>query len=251
MNNSSAIIDSMMKTLTLREALGDENVNGDDILKHVADCSLDTIGDELEVLSIQAVMENDIYRFKKLEPKNDGSGLYKEVADPSKSTVEAVLCNTVLNSDGSLKGYLPVQRAADTVVGDAVYRNYTDLAGNPVEAPLISCWKYLLKDSTGLEREYALESMSEATTNMTNNIQKATLRNLSDDGIITIQSENGNVLTHDVMYTFNAFGTPIPVCDYYKDSEGNVKNTIGELTIEQAIDYISYMLIAIDSLSRV
>lgn len=264
-SNSSAIIDGMMDTLTLHEALGDDVVNSDKILQQVADTPLNEIGDALHVLSIQKVLVDDIYYYAYYS-YDEASDTYTYVREPDPSdpddatNAEAAGLIKVLSLpqyvNHVIVGYIPVFESAPTtaiVEGEEVtYRNYVDQAGNPVGSPLQGCWKYLLVDAkTGLEREFALESMDSATTNMIDNMQTATLNALHEDGLLTVDP---TTLDHDIIYSFDIAGTNHVVTTpyYYLDSDGNPttqqKQTIGELTVKESTSYISKMLLVIDEI---
>lgn len=253
MNNSSDVIDGLMDTLTLREALGNDACD-DKILKHVADLPIKSIGDELQTLSIQKVLADDIYRFKKFSLVG-GEYVYDEA-----NGTEKMLAIPVVG--GGSTTYKAVYFTTSEMTRDKetftlrTYYTYGDNAQAP--SPLLGCWKYLLIDSeTGLEREYALEDMNSATNNMTNNMQNATLNALHTDNIIKM--ENSSFLTHKIYYDIK-----IGLVTYYVlgvDDDGNVvkytyeengatvaKEYLGELTVNEALDYIVKFLAVIDGL---
>lgn len=253
MNNSSDVIDGLMDTLTLREALGNEACN-DKILKHVADLPIKNIGDELHTLSIQKVLEDDIYRFKKFSLVG-GEYVYDEVNGTEKMLATPVVVGGATTYKAVYYTTSEMTRGNETFT---LYTYYTYGDNAQVDSPLLGCWKYLLIDSkTGLEREYALEDMNSATNNMTNNMQNATLNALHTDNIIKM--ENSSFLTHEIYYEIK-----IGLVKYYVlgvDGNGNAlkytaeengttvtKEYLGELTVNEALDYIVKFLAVIDSL---
>ena len=253
MNNSSDVIDGLMDTLTLREALGDESCN-DKILKHVADLPIKNIGDELHTLSIQKVLEDDIYRFKKFRIEG-GEYVYDEVNGTEKMLATPVVVGGATTYKAVYYTTSEMTRSNETFT---LYTYYTYGDNVQVDSPLLGCWKYLLIDSkTGLEREYALEDMNSATNNMTNNMQNATLNALHSDNIIRM--EDSSFLTHEIYYEIK-----IGLIKYYVlgvDGNGNVlkytaeengttvtKEYLGELTVNEALDYIVKFLAVIDNL---
>jgi hypothetical protein len=253
MNNSSDVIDGLMDTLTLREALGNEACN-DKILKHVADLPIKNIGDELHTLSIQKVLADDIYRFKKFRVEG-GEYVYDEVNGTEKMLATPVVVGGATTYKAVYYTTSEMTRGNETFT---LYTYYTYGDNVQVDSPLLGCWKYLLIDSkTGLEREYALEDMNSATNNMTNNMQNATLNALHTDNIIRM--EDSSFLTHEIYYEIK-----IGLIKYYVlgvDGNGNVlkytaeengttvtKEYLGELTVNEALDYIVKFLAVIDNL---
>ena len=241
MNNSSTIIDGMMETLTLKEALGD-TIGENKILGLVENEPLNKIGEKLKTISIQDVMGKDVYNYVKLSATKNANGCYDE---DTANGVET-LCNPVYNGS-TLLGYIPVH--ATTSGTDATLISYVDENGNSAAAPLIGCWKYLLVDSaTGKERLCLLEDLGSATNNMTTNIQKATLYDLNHDGIITINSNGNNILDEKIIYSLTLDKAYTVCAPYYNGSVQ--KEKLGELTVSEAIDYISKMIVVVKPFSN-
>ncbi len=98
-------------------------------------------------------------------------------------------------------------------------------------------WKYLLfKD--GVEQQYKITDFNDLVTNMTTNVTNASVKQLSDDQIITgIDTET--LETTEIAKTFpdlsNPFGSPIIIY------EGD-KTYIAEFTIVEMFDYVTKVL---------
>lgn len=247
MNGSSDIINGMMDELTLRQALGESATDGQllsnfkdtklsdlgteiqnltvaqaigdkvtshKILKHVADATLSDIDQKLTNLSIQQVLDdpaNGIYQYANfggvmktaVQTGIDGNGnpIYKEVYATEKSTT-------------SYK-YLEWR--------------YTD--GNAIApSPLKGTWRYLLLDENGTERVYALQDMNSAMGNVSVNIQKATLRDLGKDGIISMSDSLLDTAIITKIGTHPVGSAPAG------------KSKLGELTVNEAVNYLSTVL---------
>jgi hypothetical protein len=74
------------------------------------------------------------------------------------------------------------------------------------------------------------------TDNISTNMQKATLIELYTDKLLDMSP---SILKEDILYSKTISGTVIPVIP--EDSYGG-KTKLGELTVFQAIDYISKLM---------
>ncbi len=253
MNGSSAIIDGMMDNLTLKEALGKEATDGQ-LLSNFKDTKLSELHTKMEQLTIQQAIGDSVTDHK----------ILKHVADATLSTIDEKLENLSIQQvldDGTSDGiyqYATFGGELKTAVqsgvdgnGDPVYRQvyateitvnagatneykylewkYTDGDGI-APSPLKGTWKYLLKDENGIERVYALQDMNDAMSNVAGNIQKATLNDLAKDKIIALDS---SLLTTGII-------TKISGYDVTAAPAG--KSTLGELTVNEAVTYLSTVL---------
>ena len=246
MNGSSAIIDGMMDALTLKEALGEAATNGQllsnfkdtklselhtqmeqltvqqaignsvaehKILKHVADATLSTIGDKLETLSIQQVLDDGT---------SDGIYQYATFDGELKTAVE-------VGKDSSGNPIYKQVYSTEVTVGtqkQLIWKYSDDNTTAP--SPLKGTWKYLLKNTDGVECVYALQDMNKAMANVSKNIAKATLNELDSDEILDLD----NVCDTEIIKTIA--GQPIP--------NAPDKNTLGELTVKEAVTYLTSVL---------
>lgn len=121
-------------------------------------------------------------------------------------------------------------------------------------------WKYLLTDKEGKEGDYTITDMGTLVSNMTANIQKATLNDLKEDGIIDVtKKEDGTTfLDSAVTYKFEftyTYPEDIPMIGgtsktetigevttkYYRDGivdDEHLKISVGELTITELLNYV-------------
>jgi DNA-binding HxlR family transcriptional regulator len=262
MNGSSAIIEGMMNTLTLKEALG-EDATSSGILHGLRDTKLNQLGSEIEKLTLKEVLGDSISTHPILKNMQN-STLATIDDDLSSLTIQQMM------DDGTSEGiyhYITIGnenfRAVEVMVdGNPVwkevlstdangYRTWTFADGSgQAPSPLKGAWKYLLIDSTGKERLYTLEKMNSAMGNISTNMVKATLNDLNADGLITISSNDGtNVLTEKIIYSLNLMGTTHEVCSPYLNADGTQKQTLGELTVSETIEYISKMLAVVKPFS--
>ena len=111
-------------------------------------------------------------------------------------------------------------------------------------------WKYLLlTDVTdpASEGKYTINQMDTLITNMTNNMQKATLNDLNDDGIMSL---NSGALNQEIKSEIkvgsgeHAQSYPVNI-----PAELQGKATIGDLTASQAVVYMNALLNAINALA--
>lgn len=123
------------------------------------------------------------------------------------------------------------------VFEDKIYEKDADgnyVLGEDGSKVLTGTWKYLLiKD--GKEQECQIKEIDSLVSNMTANMQSATLNDLSDDKILTLdEAFRGKNIKYD-------FG-PLEKIEPYFNAQGQEKTTIGELTITELVDYVGKLL---------
>jgi hypothetical protein len=257
MDDSSAIIEDMMHTLTVQEALGEEATSSG-ILHGLRNTRLNELGTEIEKLTLKELLGDDIATHPIL--KNMQNSTLATIDDDLNTlTIQEMMDN---GEDDSIYQYATVNgqsckavqvKEGATLVWKAVlskdtngYRTwvFADAQDKQAPSPLKGAWKYLLIDETGNERLYAVKDMNTAMDNIPSNLKTATLQNLVDDGLLTLSSDGeGNVLTTEIVYT--VMGQK--VCDPYMDGD-KAKTTLGELTVSEAIDYLTKMMAKIKNL---
>ncbi len=146
------------------------------------------------------------------------------------------------------------------VYADDIYDENGDLKGE---------WWYLLTKD-GVEHEYKITDMASLMDNMKENIHDATLKKLSDDGIIQF---SGATLTADIItqvkygsgadeyypvyvYTKDTDGNGVvdhndegkPVSEVFVNADGTPKSLVGDLTVEEMIFYVDGLLVVIEKL---
>ena len=90
-----------------------------------------------------------------------------------------------------------------TVPAGAALYTYGEVSG---------VWKYLVRDGDGFEQTYTLEDVGSMVTNINHNINTATLRELVGDGIITINTSDGQT-QEDILNTkYNQNGDMLGDC---------------------------------------
>jgi hypothetical protein len=125
---------------------------------------------------------------------------------------------------GSTISGLP-EAISDLTVGQVFE---TEIAEKP------NTWKYLLKDTVSADngKNYKVAGeLNNLLTNMTTNISTASLSELSNDGVITLDSAALNSLT-----------TPLKSSIAGNDIDTFGKTTLGELTSSELLSYISAIL---------
>ncbi len=99
-------------------------------------------------------------------------------------------------------------------------------------------WKYMLTDpDTGVVSDYKIDDMNTMISNMRRNIDKATLRQLKEDGIISELDDS--TLNSDI--TFDIAGFPV-------SGIPAGKSKIGDLTVTELIAYVNGLLDVINNL---
>ena len=197
------LISRLTDRLGLGEVLGEESVNSNKFLKHVSDCTITEVPNAILNLSITDMFYEDIYA---------GDHFLQHQGE-----------TPLVAADGKLisKGEYYTQDAN----GYHVYTPKTD--------DLKSTWKYLLTDPDGVKQpsDYkAATDMSSLLTNMTENVQNATLYQLKADGILSDLSED----------TLKA-----PLVSMFAP---NGKTEMGALTITEMLEYAAHISEAIANL---
>ena len=142
-----SIFKKLKNELTIGEILGEEQTNGNKILRNLKGATLNSLGEQINGLRIVDVFEDEIY--KNSEGKYfDING--NEVAKNENGTFYRISDNALLEKD---------------------------------ELQMNGTWKYLLKDPTGGKTPsgYTINDMGTLTDNMTENIKITVLENLDND----------------------------------------------------------------------
>lgn len=216
-NTSIGELSDAVNRLTLVELLGEDQVEKSSILRNLADSTVKTLADDISALSIAQVFEDKVY-------KTDGDGNYLDENG-----------NVLYYNDTDGNWYTSPDFAADT----------------RSERVLTGTWKYLLTGDKAAE-EYTLEDIGDLTANMTKNVQSAALNDLYADGVIQTQDGSGDLtfLTEKILYeaTVSVGGIRYTVLsiDPAKFSD---KQTIGELTIQELIDYVRAVISALNEMA--
>ena len=216
-NTSIGELSDAVNRLTLVELLGEDQVEKSSILRNLADSTAKTLADDISALSIAQVFEDKVY-------KTDGDGNYLDENG-----------NVLYYNDTDGNWYTSPDFAADT----------------RSERVLTGTWRYLLTGDKAAE-EYTLEDIGDLTANMTANVQRAALNDLYADGVIQTQDGSGDLtfLTEKILYeaTVSVGGIRYTVLsiDPAKFSD---KQTIGELTIQELIDYVRAVISALNEMA--
>ena len=216
-NTSIGELSDAVNRLTLVELLGEDQVEKSSILRNLADSTAKTLADDISALSIAQVFEDKVY-------KTDGDGNYLDENG-----------NVLYYNDTDGNWYTSPDFAADT----------------RSERVLTGTWKYLLTGDKAAE-EYTLEDIGDLTANMTKNVQSAALNDLYADGVIETQDGSGDLtfLTEKILYeaTVSVGGIRYTVLSI-DPAEFSDKQTIGELTIQELIDYVRAVISALNEMA--
>lgn len=206
-----------INTLKLTDILEKTQVENNTILKHLQNSTVASLADDLENLKLQKVFADDVYKTGKTEEgtiyfvNQKGERLYENPADGKFYTSDT---------------FEPATESARVLTGT---------------------WKYLLTDKEGKEGDYTITDMGTLVSNMTANIQKATLKDLKEDGIISLS--DATFLTKEIKYdfTYTYLGTNISLgsvpTKYYKDADKKeLKKFVGELTITELLNYVGEVI---------
>lgn len=269
-SESNTMVDDMMKALTLADCLGEEAVGNSNILKNLANTPLANLVDEIESLPIQDALSADVYTHAGYVVMG-GKYVYSTAED-------AIVLPTIVVKNGGTTTYVAVYAKPVQKVSGATHYEYYDygvvadesddvlMGGNPLK----DAWRYLLVDHATtqtvngetykMERAYSIDSMDEALTNMTENMQDASLNDLHDDGIISFggDNENDDFRHHEITYELKLGATVhyvasdivdgVEVPHYYYYADGTKKTKIGELTVRELLNYAGDMIAFLDKI---
>jgi hypothetical protein len=202
------LISRLTDRLTLSEILHNSNLEQNKFLKHVSHCTVNEIPNQLLDISITDMFSEEIY----------GQGAIK------------------------YEGSEPLNALEGKVIVYGEY--YFAENGGYRKAELKSTWKYLLTDATGMKApsEYkAALHMNDLITNMTTNVQNATLRDLKTDGIIAGLSES--MLNTPVISGYGSITFPLP------DHAIPGQTQMGDLTVTELLAYTGAMSQVISKLA--
>ncbi len=197
LTRNEALIDNMTSRLTVIEMLGEDQVVNDQFLKHLGNETVATLPDKLKELTIQQIMPEDVY-------VNDGNGNF-------------------LDKNGNI-------------------------TTNESEYVVERTWWYLLHDEATCDAEhtdcdkscigeYKLSAMELLVTNMSTNMESATLNQLAKDEMMEMDEATLNT---DV--TTSILGIPIDGTESYAGKK------LGDLTATEILNYTSIIVVAIDNL---
>ena len=192
-----------INALTLSEVLGEAEVSDNFYLQHLSGSTLGTLATD-----IQSICVVDLF----------ADSVYKKADD------------TTPDDQKDSEGFL------------------LDEDGNRI---ISGTWKYLLTQNpdegntypTTAPEEYKVTDMSQLIENMHNNIEHATLQALHDDGIIPHLGENSDTLNQKLIIDgLESYSSNIAtLLGLTADQDINTM-TIGDLTVLQASDYLTYLL---------
>ena len=138
------------------------------ILKHLQGSKLNTLAGDIQSLKIQQIFGDDVYL--KEAYAHDPSGK----AFVAKEEISGMSKYLYYNVE---KGEYCYYDASGTK---------TETKGAPV---LTGVWSFLLTENK-VEKEYSIDQMGALVTNMTNNMQNATLKELHETGILNLTDVN-------------------------------------------------------------
>lgn len=192
--------------LTVAELMGEKEVESNSLLKHLGDATVNTLPDKLKELTVQEIMPEQVY---------------------------------MTDADG----------------------NFLDKSGNPTDNEddyvVNRKWWYLLHDEAAHNElghdstcegdcigEYQIADLGGLVSNMTANMEAATLNQLAEDGMMNL-----NKSTRDTKVITDIKGVRIEGisdADYALYHE----KTLGDLTAKQMLEYTSVIVAALDKLSK-
>ncbi len=230
-------------SLTLVEVLGEKAVAESEYFRTIGDTPISNLSSALDSLKITHLFAHDIYKT---------------------IVIDKTIYFAYTDSNGEL------QRLYETEV-DGTIQYYEDASfSKEGKRELKGAWRYMLQNpETGnVEEDLELSKINTMIDNMTANIQQATLNQLVEDDIIDLGTSNivDNDIKTEITVKIGNTSVSVPigvekdengrpvlvdgktVGKIYKYTNGEEKDTVGELTINEMIDYLSNIFDAISHL---
>ena len=234
-------LSSKIDTLTLSDVIEDAENNS--ILKHLKDTPVTQLSKKLGELTVQEVFAEDIY--KKAYYQADGTTpLY--VKDKKYYTDEACTNEYI----GEVKWSF-IDKNGEHIKYNEETKKYVLESNGTESAPVLTgTWKYLLSDHNGVEQKCLVTDMAGLVDNMTDNMHYATLNELKEDGILDIDD---STLQSDIVYEIKVGSVSVGIMNddqKFKNEDSSVKVDIGELTIEETLDYVTHVITAINKVNN-
>mgnify|MGYP000272135227 FL=1 len=202
---------SQINTIKLGEVIDIKDTDPA-LLKNLAETSIGELNTRINTMTLAEILGEEQVNGSTFLKHLDTSTINSLAADLDKLTIQQVFEDKIYKKDAD--------------------GNY--VLGEDGSKVLTGTWKYLLvKD--GKEQECQIKEIDSLVSNMTANMQSATLNDLSDDKILTLDEA---FRRKNIKYDFG----PLEKIEPYLNAQGQEKTTIGELTITELVDYVGKLL---------
>ena len=202
---------SQINTIKLGEVIDIKDTDPA-LLKNLAETSIGELNTRINTMTLAEILGEEQVNGSTFLKHLDTSTINSLAADLDKLTIQQVFEDKIYKKDAD--------------------GNY--VLGEDGSKVLTGTWKYLLvKD--GKEQECQIKEIDSLVSNMTANMQSATLNDLSDDKILTLDEA---FRRKNIKYDFG----PLEKIEHYFNAQGKEKTTIGELTITELVDYVGKLL---------
>ena len=202
---------SQINTIKLGEVIDIKDTDPA-LLKNLAETSIGELNTRINTMTLAEILGEEQVNGSTFLKHLDTSTINSLAADLDKLTIQQVFEDKIYKKDAD--------------------GNY--VLGEDGSKVLTGTWKYLLvKD--GKEQECQIKEIDSLVSNMTANMQSATLNDLSDDKILTLEEA---FRRKKIKYDFG----PLEKIEPYLNAQGQEKTTIGELTITELVDYVGKLL---------
>ena len=202
---------SQINTIKLGEVIDIKDTDPA-LLKNLAETSIGELNTRINTMTLAEILGEEQVNGSTFLKHLDTSTINSLAADLDKLTIQQVFEDKIYKKDAD--------------------GNY--VLGEDGSKVLTGTWKYLLvKD--GKEQERQIKEIDSLVSNMTANMQSATLNDLSDDKILTLDEA---FRRKNIKYDFG----PLEKIEPYFNAQGQEKTTIGELTITELVDYVGKLL---------
>ena len=239
---------NVIDSLTLNDIIGKENIENDMILSHLGEETLDSLPATVAALTFKQIYPEQIYILRYENEAGDiltyEDPIFKDSEGNTynKSEVIAMYHYTAVNGVAT-SGYISEQELYYNTTTQYYHRK-SDHAMLTLE--LTPQWKYLLIGEDHITHDYKLTEFTSLVNNMTYNMTHATLYDLNEDHIISLDNQTLDTpLLSSINLGFTSISLPT-----YTDAEGNPITKLGQLTVEQMLEYTADVLAAINSLSQ-
>ncbi len=228
------------KQLTLADILGEEALEGNNILEAISHSTISNMDETIENLTVSDVFGDSIMTDRTWwYLLHNGEKCYKDDYNN----------HGLYHAD---KGDTHNNATCQFEVDHAAYHASTSTSHYNGDGEANACvftHQYCCGDDCDNIQDYKINDMEQLITNMSNNMKLVTLRTLNNDGMVALSPETLN--------TDLATALTVNLPDPYPDVNIPIEPTqgveagakVGDLTISQTITYIGHVLEAINDLS--
>jgi len=194
-----ANLGTRINELTLDQMI--PGVSDNPILSHMSDSTINTLSDDLDHLTVQQIFDKDVYKSVIIYKDASDVTVYEYDKKYFTDTAFSVPYTGDVSALTEVEYYFLDKNGKRLYYNDVNETYYTTdnfVSGTESERVLVGTWKYLLgekqSDGTFKDTPCAITHVPDLIGHMTENIQSASLSDLSNDGILVFDESTAGIL---------------------------------------------------------